>query len=540
MAKAFSLAGPAPGTWQHALLNSNEPPNLSESVSIQFIISQTDERLARLEDEKLELEKMLQHLDSGPWTCSCLTCPHESQLQDKLDLIAVDRLSLSNYRMQNKAVLSPLRRMPPELLGEIFSCTWEFSSRAALSRGKFDVVWPWVFTWVSSRWRAIALSIPSLWSLVVLDFNPSRMRRSLSPPQLLPFLEAQIRRSQKLSIHFYACSETDTRLQIQLLELLSLHASRWEELSIGIISELIPLLTTLRDRLASLKRLWIQWEGSGSQQTESVDCFETASSLVDVGIFNEYSFIPTTYPTHRLTRYQLDAPWKTHKGLLKATPHLVEARIEVSFDDGEADSEEIVHLVLQRAYISRPRVLGSLTLPALEGLALWVTNNGNLILPDLLKSFVDRSACPLRRLCLRGFPNAAAIIRVLQRVPSITELVIIHSKAAALEQINAIIEMLTVSGSSMVAPHLRRLSFGCEEESSIDSAAYLQMLQSRWKSADCTLTGAALFLNSGPRPSRATRRGLHALRLEGLDSVLAKGPQAGNAVHVWAYAAAWN
>ncbi|KAJ6485531.1 hypothetical protein C8R45DRAFT_275401 [Mycena sanguinolenta] len=538
MAEAFSLAAPA-RTWQHALLNSNEPPDVSESVFIQSVISQTDERLARLEDEKLRLEKMLKHLDSGPWTCSCLTCPSESQLKDKLDLIAMDRLSLSNYRTKNKAILSPLRRMPPELLGEIFSWTCEFSSRGTLSRGKFDVLVPWVLTWVSSRWRAVALSSPSLWSLVVLDFS-SEAQKSSSPPYLLPFVEAQIRRSQKLSIHFYASHETDSRPQIQLLELLSLHASRWEELSIGIISELIPLLTTLRDRLVSLKRLWVQWEGSGSQQTESVDCFETASSLVDVGIFNEYSFIPTTYPTHRLTRYQLDGPWTTHKGLLKATPNLAEARIEVSFDNWEADSEEIVHLVLQRAYISRPSVLGSLTLPALEGLAFWVSNDDNLTLPDLLKSFVDRSACPLRRLCLRGFPNADATIRVLQGVPSITELVIIHSEAEALEQINAIIEMLTVSGSSTAAPHLRRLSFGCEEESSIDFTAYLQMLQSRWKSANCALTGAALLLDSGPRPSRATRRGLHALRLDGLDSVLARGPQAANDIHVWAYAAAWN
>ncbi|KAF7371129.1 F-box domain-containing protein [Mycena sanguinolenta] len=518
MTEVFSPAVVVPRTWHHALLNSNEPPDVSESVIIQSVISRTDERLARLEDEKSKLERMINHGDD-PWTCSCHICPTESQLQDKLDSIIADRLSLSNYRKRNGAVLSPLRRMPSELLGEIFSWTCGFSSRGTLWRGKFDVVQPWVLTWVSSRWRAVALSSPSLWSFVVLDFS-SQTPNSLSQ-YLFPFVEAQIQRSQKLSIHFYASCEIDSRPQIQMLELLSLHASQWEELSIGIIAEMIPLLPALCDRLASLKRLWIQWEGPESQQTESIDCFQTASSLIDVGVFNEYMFIPTTFPTYRLTRYQLDGPWQTQKSILKETPNLAEARIEVSFDNWEADPEEIVHLSLQRAYISRPKVLPSLTFPALEGVAFWVSNNDNLDLPTLLKSFVDRSACPLRRLCLRGFPNADATIQVLQRVPSITELVIIISEPEALEQINAIIEALTVSESSTVAPQLRHLSFGCEEENSIDYGAYLQMLQSRWKSADCALTGSALFIDSGPRPSRATRRGLHALATGGI------GPCAG-------------
>ncbi|KAF7371132.1 F-box domain-containing protein [Mycena sanguinolenta] len=537
MAEMFSPAVFVLGTWHHALVNSNEPPDVSESVFIQSVISRTDERLARLEDEKLKLERMINHLDD-PWTCSCHTCPSKSQLQDKLDLIAMDRLSLSNYRMRNKATLSPLRRMPAELLDEIFLWTCEFSNRRALSRGKFDLVLPWVLTWVSSRWRAVAISSPSLWSLVLLDF--SSQTPNMLPQYLLPLVEARIQRSQKLRIHFYGSHATDARPQTQMLELLSRHASQWEELSIGIVPGIIPLLASLRDRLTSLKRLWIQWEGSESQKTECIDCFHTASSLVDVGIFNEYSFIPTTYPTHLLTRYQLDGPWKTHRGLLKAAPNLVEARIEISFDQWEADSEEIVHLLLQRLYISHPNVLPSLTLPSLEGVAFWVANEDNIDLPKLLASFVDRSACPLQRLCLRGFPNAEALVQVLQRVPSIAELVIINSEPEAFEQINAIIKALTVSESRTVAPQLRRLFFGCEEKTFVDYAAYLEMLRSRWKSADCMLTGAALLIDSGPRPGRATRRGLHALRLEGLDLVLAKGPQAGNDVYVWAYAVSWN
>ncbi|KAF8211069.1 hypothetical protein K438DRAFT_1808742 [Mycena galopus ATCC 62051] len=436
----------APGT--------NEPPD--------SVISQTDERLTCLDEKR-------------------------SIFEGKLEQFEEDRELLSNYRMRNKAILSPLRRVPPELLCEIFSWTSEFSTSAAMPWGKFDMIFP--------RWRAIALSSPSLWSLVALDYE-SPLLPPLSP-NIFPFVEARIRRSQKLRIHFYGSRKRDSGPQIQMLELLSRHASQWEELSIGITCEMTPLLATLRDQLASLKRLWIQWDGPESQTVESINCFRTASSLVDVGIYNEYRFLPITHPVKQLTRYQLDAPWETHKGILKLAPELVEARIAISFDwDPWSDSEEIVHCSLQRLYVSNHNALKFLRLPVLEGLAV-----------RLLESFLKRSGCSLRRLCLRWFPDAYITTEVLQKFPP--------SPSSGPGQINGLMEALTVSENRA-------------------------MLLSRWKSADCALASAALLIDSGPRPSRATRRGLHALRLEGLDFVLAKGPQAGNDIQVWGYAASWN
>jgi hypothetical protein len=131
--------------------------------------------------------------------------------------------------MRNTVILSPLRRIPPELLDEIFWWTIESSRRSALNYGKFDMIIPWVLTWVSSRWRAVALASPSLWSLVILDYS-SKTQNTLSP-SLFSFVEAQIQRAQKLSIHFFGCHEIDSGPQSQMFELLSRHASRWVELS---------------------------------------------------------------------------------------------------------------------------------------------------------------------------------------------------------------------------------------------------------------------------------------------------------------------
>ncbi|KAJ7683132.1 hypothetical protein B0H17DRAFT_942197, partial [Mycena rosella] len=117
---------------------SNTPPQDAELVFIRAVVSKTGARLADVEKEISGLRRRLQQLEE-------------------------ERASLSKYQAQNNAVFSPLRRMPPEVLAEIFSWTLP-SLFEATNRPKFDTKHsPWVLTHISSRWRAVALSTPSLW-----------------------------------------------------------------------------------------------------------------------------------------------------------------------------------------------------------------------------------------------------------------------------------------------------------------------------------------------------------------------------------------
>ncbi|KAJ6580859.1 hypothetical protein B0H19DRAFT_930621, partial [Mycena capillaripes] len=139
-----AFAAVAPGTRHQTLLNNNEPPDDFEKTYIQSVISETDARLACLDEEMAKLQNTLKQLEEA-------------------------RASLLSCRTRNSAILSPLRRMPPEVLGEIFSWT-PASLRAELARGRFDMAHsPWVLTRISSRWRAVSLSTPSLWSRVAID-----------------------------------------------------------------------------------------------------------------------------------------------------------------------------------------------------------------------------------------------------------------------------------------------------------------------------------------------------------------------------------
>ncbi|KAF7371153.1 F-box domain-containing protein [Mycena sanguinolenta] len=498
---------PLPGTRHHRLLNTNEPPNDSDLAFIHSVISQTDARLACLDDEI-------------------------SKLQDKLTQLRDERSSLSNYLTRNKAILSPLRRMPPELLGEIFLWTLP-SMREIWAREHYVADSSWALSHTSSSWRAICLSIPSLWSRVAIDYS-----EALVPHYPVPLIETQIQRAQNLKIHFYASLEADSRRQIQMFELLSRHSMRWEELGIGITPDIIPLLAALRDRLSSLKRLWIQWNGEDERQAavQFIGCFQNAPSLVDFGVSDHDNFEPVSLPTRQFTYLELDGlVWERHEGILKHAQNLVEARITFDYLGPWPDTIELPHL--RRLHVSYPTALNNLKAPALEELSFWVSYQQPLDIVAL-ETFIDRSACRLRRLTLRGFPHAHTTIEMLQKAAFITELVIAIKEATAGPEIDLLVSKLAASQGAIMAPQLRALFIGCEEDSCLDYKMYLEMLRSRLGARSALRNAALLVERHGPDPE--TLVGLDALRQEGMNLSVVEGNGVSAQVRRWHYMSSWN
>ncbi|KAJ7691920.1 hypothetical protein B0H17DRAFT_934549, partial [Mycena rosella] len=134
------------GTQLHELVNSNEPPPESEIPSIRSVVAETNMHLSSLDSEISRLRDLLKELEE-------------------------ERTAVSSFHAQNIRTLSPLRRMPPELLGEIFLCTLpSVAGIAALATDRCGLDMrssPWLLTLISSHWRAVALATPSLWSLFV-------------------------------------------------------------------------------------------------------------------------------------------------------------------------------------------------------------------------------------------------------------------------------------------------------------------------------------------------------------------------------------
>ncbi|KAJ7314375.1 hypothetical protein DFH08DRAFT_755855, partial [Mycena albidolilacea] len=81
-----------------------------------------------------------------------------SSLQAKLDKLLEERDSLDTEIRKHEGALSPLRRIPPEVLSLIFDFASPFTECFVIIEDG-----PWPLSAVCSRWRSIALCQPSLW-----------------------------------------------------------------------------------------------------------------------------------------------------------------------------------------------------------------------------------------------------------------------------------------------------------------------------------------------------------------------------------------
>ncbi|KAJ7605288.1 hypothetical protein FB45DRAFT_1069409 [Roridomyces roridus] len=463
---------------------------------------------------------------------------HEiSRLQERLACLETERAELADYHSQNTAILSPLRRMPSELIAEIFS--WSLPT-AYETRGPDVKRSPWVLAQVSSRWRNISLSTPSLWSLVkIWGKNIDKLD--------IDMIRTQVDRARKLKVHFYASEDGSSVPQIKFFDFLSEHAARWEELSVQLTPTLVPRLGALRGRLPSLQRLRIQG-AENHVGHDHIKCFETASSLVDVGISGPFISIP--FPTHQLTSCRLQGPWDTHQRILKMAPNVVEACIQIvpesngeeSWPNASGPTLDLSHL--RRLYVSHAEILDYIRAPGLDAIAVWVDQPTGVA--ARLDSFLIRSSCTtLRRLYFNSIPHVSTTAEILKKYPSITSLVLSLGERTEEESNAALHDHLTMlsvqddSASFVQSPQLTEISLASPLSVPIDYPLCLKMLQSRCKHPNCALTTATFVTVEGPGPDPVTLAGMKELRDGGMDILVQLGSEAQKHFDRWMYACPW-
>ncbi|KAJ7457216.1 hypothetical protein B0H11DRAFT_2063389 [Mycena galericulata] len=525
------------GTRYHMLLNSNQTPLESDLDAINSGLSKTDAHLACLDAELLRLSARVAQLER-------------------------ERALLSEHRARNRAIISPLRRMPPEVLCEIFAWTLPTLPPPEATSRRWPTICdsPWVLTQICNRWRAIAAARPSLWSLVAINY---------SSPQLRPVsvVKIQLERAQKLRVHFYGSQNTGALPQIEMFALLSQYSARWEDLSLGLTSHLVPLLPALRDQLPLLSKVWIQWDGPQSQDSvESIECFHGAPALSDVGIHNEFRSVAIPFPAQHLTRYDLDGPWELNRGVLAFAPNLVEAHIQISFAHElqptvaatPGDSEILAVRSLRRLFASHAEILDHLLAPTLDEIALHMDGTSSWDVAGAFPPFLARSGCSIQRFTLTGSPSAYAALTVLNRVSSsVTALVLIYDidtdgdEDECAQAFDHLMSFLIVpdpdpntaaATTTALGPHLSEIHVGCRNGTYIDHDLYLMMLQSRCRAGNlkCRLKAATLLTHLGMGPSGTTLDGLETLRRDGLDILLMEGRDALIGIKGWTYSSGWN
>ncbi|KAJ7608982.1 hypothetical protein FB45DRAFT_1067026 [Roridomyces roridus] len=202
----------APGTRLHALIYSNDPPEPAEIPLIQSFAPEIDASLASL--------------DAEIW-----------RLQERLRSLKKDRSELLDHQRVHKSILSPLRRMPPEILAEIFVFSLPTVTEL-FERQKFQIEdSPWVWTHICSRWRTVAISTPTLWSLILTNFinYDYPLEATAAHIQFLPHTDQLT--------HYYADAPWDVHSEILRMSssLVTAHINmfpdepEWSALTCGVI-----------------------------------------------------------------------------------------------------------------------------------------------------------------------------------------------------------------------------------------------------------------------------------------------------------------
>ncbi|KAJ7785186.1 hypothetical protein DFH07DRAFT_699116, partial [Mycena maculata] len=111
-----------------------------------------------------------QHLDTNytpsdteiKWIKSHLL-PHileVSRLDALIQDLSVRRDKTQEYIDAHRALLTPVRRLPPEIVQEIFLACLPTQRNAVMSAQEA----PLILTSICASWRALALSTPALWA----------------------------------------------------------------------------------------------------------------------------------------------------------------------------------------------------------------------------------------------------------------------------------------------------------------------------------------------------------------------------------------
>ncbi|KAJ7607911.1 hypothetical protein FB45DRAFT_1130613 [Roridomyces roridus] len=552
-----------------ALLRSNEPPEESDIQKTQKLISDYRHHLDELDDELRGLNDRLPVLEDLHAEFPDGQLGHQiSGLKERCALLEADRATsiARSSELNYPAILSPLRRMPPEILREIMRWTVPTAVTEVFPGGVGLRQSPWNIACVSQRWRAVALSMPSLWSLILWNYNRYNL-----PIQAI---KIQVQRANMLRVNWHGnvhpseFDETKTSTAVQTLEYLIEHSPRWEESMLQLLTaEMVHLLPALRDRIPSLRMLVITWaDGESEEKTRSLDCFETASSLVRLVLHRRYHPLstPFVFPGNQLTQYQgVSADWATQRAILSASPSLIQASIHISVATPQHWGEPIRLGRLLRLSVSDIRVLSYLSAPVLEHIVIRFRHSSNWFeMGGTLDRFLTSHSSTIRTVVLESICDAKLAGEILQRVPNVKNLVLIgscnnhsHLRPTISDELVALLSHFTGVDSerrpTLICPRLSRfvLVFKSGYPFSVDYQIICQALETRLRlvaqtNASPLQAVMVAFESSSPRtvqqPNSKALCRLKKLGSQGLKFLYVEGASARCRVEAWTCRPRWH
>ena len=223
--------------------NTNNAPPDEDIEHLQLFRNQASKELSDLNTERVELERSILTMCGRIAEVRCLSTKKEFSL----DLC--------------HRILSPLRRLPPEILGEIFlTCKDEASENPQKILRRQP---PSVLSQVCRSWRQVAINLPRLWDTFRVDYKPTTTFNPLSdhPLPLSRVIDIWAHRSKPLpmniaihSNHQFSGSRSMHPSLVTSLRNLS-HRIRKLDIQTGLKSVLEPIFSLPAAEFPALESL---------------------------------------------------------------------------------------------------------------------------------------------------------------------------------------------------------------------------------------------------------------------------------------------
>ncbi|KAJ7359781.1 hypothetical protein DFH08DRAFT_932185 [Mycena albidolilacea] len=422
----------------HRLLTSNDVPLDSEIPFIHDIMS--------------DRQKQVDALEAAI-----------AQLAHKRDQI------VENIR-QRRAILSPIRRVPPELTSLAF---WPYMQILETLRVS-----------VSCSLELHHLIHHSLFFFFIGP-SPSHLHDRNPTCPMCRCADAPLRVC-------WSPSDERTTADPGSVDLVLAHSSRWRTLRLDICSESdVPVsldwLRPANGRLLALETFEVtrsychtDAETRSLSQIDIPDIFSTAPSLRNV-FLTDWNFQVSTsvpaIPWAQITRYsgtlRLDSEIEMIEGL-EAAVNLVSCAI--GFPEWAIDRGRPTVLPRLRCLdLETPEFIHRLNTPLLEELIFQYWGGTAYGVEDILP-FVQRSSCMLKTLVLRRCKIDLDLITVLHGLPSLTHLVIENNNLSSTPAQIALVDTL----ADGLCPNLASMAFRIEL-SDVDTRQFFAMARSRFQ-----------------------------------------------------------
>jgi len=350
-----------------------------------------------------------------------------------------------HFLEEHKGLLSSVRRLPYELLAQIFD----------FCANDLEPCWtvpPWTLAHVSRQWRAVALSFPEIWGVI----PPIRLAMKDKGKKFIPLLRKLLDRSGEHPLSLHVSSNEVGIINHPIFQLLITHCMRWRTLVMELeVSDFQALTQFIRRRLSSLYslKLSIRMSHDGDYVLKP---FSIAPMLREVEIDCPQT-LQLLLPWEQLTRYterstdpigviQVLSVSSEMNYFSYSTRAIIP--IQGHFEPMVLTKITTLHLTFYNQWVSGTSIIASLTLPALTDLHVRSLNTS---LVDDLIGITLRSNCILQKLSIHSLPVKGGLTRILLFTPFLTEF-------KCNDFVNDDIERLrAIPGIPSIAPRLHKL-----------------------------------------------------------------------------------